>query len=66
MKEMMKETEAAEFLSIAPVTLRIWRTKHCGPAFIKIGRAVRYRRIDLESFLQENLVVGEQQILKEG
>ncbi len=38
-------------LGISPVTATKWRAKAKGPPFIKVGRLVRYRRSDLESWL---------------
>jgi excisionase family DNA binding protein len=43
--------QAAQALGIKPGTLEIWRVRGDGPAFMKIGRAVRYRRDDIEAFM---------------
>lgn len=48
---LLTETEAAEVLSISVRALQTWRVKGGGPTFIKIGRSVRYRQADLESFI---------------
>ena len=45
------EREAAAFLAVSPRTLQGWRSKGGGPAFIKMGRSVRYRASDLDDFL---------------
>lgn len=38
-------------------TLAVWRSTHRYPlSFVKIGRAVLYRRKDVEKFLAEHLV----------
>jgi len=44
--------QAAEILGLKPTTLEVWRTRGDGPVYMKIGRAVRYRREDLESFME--------------
>lgn len=49
----MTTKQAAQALGIKPGTLEIWRVRGDGPAYMKIGRAVRYRRDDLEAFLSQ-------------
>jgi DNA-binding transcriptional MerR regulator len=44
---LMNEKQAARLLSISFRTLQAWRRIGVGPSFIKLGRAVRYRRQDL-------------------
>jgi len=43
--------EAAQYLGLAVSTLNKWRCHGGGPEFLKLGRAVRYRRDDLDHFL---------------
>ena len=45
--ELIDERGAAEALAIAPRTLQWWRICGKGPKFVKIGRSVRYRKVDL-------------------
>ena len=48
--------QAAERLGLAPHTLNIWRcSKRYGLAYVKVGRAVRYRDVDVERFIESNL-----------
>ncbi|MBV5341108.1 MAG: helix-turn-helix domain-containing protein [Deltaproteobacteria bacterium] len=51
MVENMKTEEAAKILQVEPSTLEQWRWQGKGPKFIKMNRAVRYRREDLQSFI---------------
>ena len=44
---------AGETVPISVRTLQRWRQEGIGPIFIKVGRAVRYRREDLDRFLEE-------------
>lgn len=44
--------EAADQLRTNARTLERWRTTGTGPAFVKVGRRVCYRRSDLEAFVQ--------------
>jgi hypothetical protein len=48
---LVDEREAASILDIKPQTMSVWRLKGCGPAFHKIGRAVKYRLSDLASYI---------------
>ena len=38
---------------ISTRTLQRWRLEGVGPTYVKLGRLVRYRQSDLESFLEE-------------
>lgn len=43
--------EAAEYLGLAWRTLERWRADGVGPAYLKLGGAVRYDRADLDRFI---------------
>jgi len=45
--------EAAEMLRLHVGTLNNWRVSGAGPRFVRLGRHVRYRVSDLDSFLDE-------------
>jgi hypothetical protein len=49
--QLLLETEAAPLLRVEVATLRRWRWAGRGPAFCKIGSAVRYARGDLDAFI---------------
>ena len=54
---LLNETEAAKLLGFSKNTLRAWRVTgrpngHEPPAFVKSGRAVRYRYSDLFIWMQ--------------
>jgi len=58
-RELLDTFEAARFLSISPDTLRGWRSRRhlCGPRYIKVHmHAVRYRRSDLDVFINARAV----------
>ncbi|RAZ89309.1 DNA-binding protein [Mesorhizobium hawassense] len=42
--------------SISPGTLRNWRAKRIGPAYVKLGKAVLYPVEELEKWDQKNTV----------
>jgi predicted DNA-binding transcriptional regulator AlpA len=46
---------AARFLGLSPSTLAKMRLSGNSPKFLKLGRRVLYRRIDLESWLESRL-----------
>lgn len=50
------EHTAAQMLMVQPQTLAAWRSRGQGPAFVRVGRAVRYLRSDLEQFLRAGRV----------
>lgn len=45
--------ETAVYLQIPERTLYAWRYKHTGPTAIRVGRFLRYRPSDVESWLDE-------------
>lgn len=47
----MRPDAAAAFLSLTTQRLANMRTAGAGPAYVKIGRSILYRRADLEAFL---------------
>jgi len=49
--DMLTTAEAAQLLGLAKSTLNKWRVYGTGPTFIKLGRAVRYRRSDLDAYM---------------
>lgn len=54
---LLTRDQAAEYLGIAPQTLAVWATTgRYNLPFIKVGRCVRYRRHDLDRFLESRTV----------
>ena len=45
---------AARHLGLSHRTLEQWRWKGIGPAFIQVGRQIRYHLVDLNAFLSKN------------
>ena len=54
--ELLTPAEAAEILRISPATLPRWRWAGEGPDFVRIGRSIRYRREDLDRYIQRGAV----------
>ena len=53
--ELINEEHASTILKVSTRTLQAWRVQGYGPKFRKLGRAVRYRLEDLETFVNENV-----------
>lgn len=62
MKNTLTEKEAAEYIGMSRSFLRQDRmngyreTRTRGPDYLKFGRAIRYRKEDLDAWLMEHLV----------
>ena len=53
---LLSEAEAGSLCNISRRTLANWRLRGDGPPFVKAGRAVRYRRRDLISWIESRTV----------
>ncbi len=51
MEKLLSTQEVAEAIGIAPETVRFWRHTGRGPTVVRVGRYVRYRPEDVESWL---------------
>lgn len=49
--QSLTEDDAARYIGMSRSYLRQARLRRRGPAFIRIGRAVRYRVADLDAFM---------------
>ncbi|GEM_PF-2812264 len=52
--DLLSRKQAAEYLGIKSNTLAVWAVKGIGPAPIKIGRRVMYKRIGLNEYANLN------------
>ena len=61
-ERLLHERDAADFLGVSIYRLQRWRCYGGGPNWVKIGgregRAVRYRRSDLEAYIDANTMNG--------
>jgi hypothetical protein len=55
----LNDVEAAEIADMSPQTFRNWRFQGRGPAYIKVGRSVRYSLTDLISWLEGRKISPE-------
>ncbi|MEW1706962.1 helix-turn-helix domain-containing protein [Microbacterium sp. NPDC089190] len=51
LREYSTREQIADFLQVKKQTLAVWAVEGKGPKFIKVGRAVRYRRADVMAWL---------------
>lgn len=60
LENLMPERDAAQYLCVSIAWLQRARCYSNGPGFIKVGgpngRAVRYRRSDLDAYIEQNSV----------
>jgi predicted DNA-binding transcriptional regulator AlpA len=52
-ERLLREREVSEILGVAIATLHAWRRVGKPPAFIRLGRAVRYRLSDLHELIRQ-------------
>lgn len=54
---LLTEVETAQQIAVAPETLQQWRHhRRYGLPFVKVGRLVRYRQIDIDAWLASRIV----------
>ena len=54
--ETIQEPDAARYIGLSRAYLRQARAKNRGPAYIRFGRAIRYRIADLDTYLAAHRV----------
>jgi predicted DNA-binding transcriptional regulator AlpA len=66
MVEFLSEDQAAEYLGFTPKALQAWRCNGRGPTYIRISsRAIRYRKNDIDNWLESRLVNSTKDVLKQ-
>lgn len=50
---LWSSAELAEYLGVPPNTVAQWRFHHDGPQYLRIGKHVRYRKADVDRWLDE-------------
>lgn len=53
--ELLTTEQLAELLGLRTNTIEGWRLKGQGPRFCKLGRSIRYRRSDVEDWINDNI-----------
>ncbi|MCA9804832.1 MAG: helix-turn-helix domain-containing protein [Cyanobacteria bacterium HKST-UBA02] len=61
--QLLSRKEAAGYLGVSPQTLAIW---HCTSRYplpvVKIGRLAKYRKSDLDSFIESRTVEPQKRV----
>lgn len=58
-KRLLDTPAAADVLGISPETMRKWRHRGIGPAYVQLSRSqVRYRIADLDKWIKSRLIGG--------
>jgi excisionase family DNA binding protein len=50
---LLSTTDLAAELGIPEATLANWRSQRVGPGFLRVGRHVRYRRVDVDRWIEQ-------------
>jgi predicted DNA-binding transcriptional regulator AlpA len=53
---LLKQREAAAICSLSERTLERLRVSGAGPKFVRLGKSVRYRLVDLEEWIASRVV----------
>jgi excisionase family DNA binding protein len=59
-QELLTQQQLAHELQVSLRTLERWRQEGTGPAFIRIGRFPRYRRSDIDAWLERQRRTGDE------
>jgi predicted DNA-binding transcriptional regulator AlpA len=51
---LLSPEQVSQVTGIAVATLDTWRCRRIGPQFIKLGRKIWYRLLDLEAWIKQN------------
>lgn len=62
--EILTTREAASYCRLGKPTLERFRITGDGPAYLKLGGAVRYRRCDLDAWLAARLTRSTSEVLR--
>jgi excisionase family DNA binding protein len=52
--KLLTQQQLADELRVSLRTLERWRQQGTGPAFIRVGRSPRYRRADVDAWLEHH------------
>lgn len=52
-EQLLTTEQVAEWLQVSADTVRWWRKRGRGPAHLRVGKYARYRRVDVEAWLEQ-------------
>ena len=56
---VMNSKQAAGYVGCSESVLRLWRSQGQGPRYFRAGKLIRYRRADLDSWIEARLCEPE-------
>ena len=60
--QLLTAQEAADLLGTTPATLAVWRCRRTVQIpYVRLGTAIRYRALDIESYIDAQTVGGSAQ-----
>jgi predicted DNA-binding transcriptional regulator AlpA len=63
---LLDTDESAKLLGCSPAALTKFRTQRRGPPFVRVGRLIRYRPLDLVRWVKSQRVLPKQTASNEG
>jgi excisionase family DNA binding protein len=57
--EILDITDVARFLNVTVSAIRRWIRERRGPRYFRAGRLIRFRRSDLEAWIEAHSVSGD-------
>jgi excisionase family DNA binding protein len=57
---MFNSREASAYLGCSESVMRLWRSQGQGPRYFRAGKLIRYRRADLDAWIEARLCEPEQ------
>ncbi len=58
--ELLTREQAAEYLGVTASTLAVWAcAKRYNLSYVKVGRLVKYRRADLDAFIERRTITQQ-------
>jgi len=55
-EHLLTPREVSEYLNVRVATLAAWRYTGDGPAYVRLGRMIRYQRSDIEDYVSVSRV----------
>ena len=58
-RNALNPRQASAYLGCSESVLRLWRSQNQGPRYFRAGKLVRYRRADLDAWIEARLCEPE-------
>jgi predicted DNA-binding transcriptional regulator AlpA len=59
---LLSEYDLASLLGVKRETLQVWRSNRIGPDYVKLGKNVFYRSIDIDKWVARNVVITNREM----